>query len=99
MLIRSQRKGTLIHISACEQIYISNEEYDNLKFCEVRAGYNSGHIVLGTYNTVERAIEVLDEIVGCYSIHKAIDAGKRVSLGEMQRYSDMKFGCYNMPQE
>lgn len=67
MWIRSQNKEVLIKI---KELYIEEDE-DNEDNYDILA--NEQEYLLGTYNTKERAIEVLNEIqeeISCYQPNK-----------------------------
>lgn len=100
MLIRTQDKNRVICLDACHGISLQKIERVIPSVYKVYADlYGASRVELGIYENEKRAKEVLEEIVGCYSIHKTIEIGKRVSLKELQRYQGMMFGCYDMPAE
>lgn len=99
MLIRSQNKDVVVSIKTVNALGVERMSNDIPCMCNINAEYDGGHVELGLYESKERAKEVLEEIVGCYSIHKAVEAGKKVSIEELQRYQGMMFGCFDMPAE
>lgn len=97
--IRSQDKTTLIR---SYEIYISEQQNTYL----IRAKRTS-HI-LGSYSTIERAIEVLDEIHKCIVDKEVLDGCNNIltlantnSLNEIKQILDRaeKIAVYEMPEK
>lgn len=93
MIIISQDKKQIINFDNVTQIYISHcEEYDTgyfIRFGAVDSSYDD----LGEYATEERAIEVLNEIVG------KIQSKSSVEMTVKGINTVVSDGIYIMPKE
>lgn len=95
MLIRSQDRMYIANLNNMEQICIASSLLDNLFDDEddiyyIRIDYITEHSnILGSYQTKERAIEVLNEIC-----EKYVDANN-FSI----HYGFVENTIYNMPEE
>lgn len=96
MLIRSQNRDTLIPLETCNGIGIKRLSRDIPSRCEINVAVAAGtYIVLGEYESHERAKEVLEEIVKYYSfLQRGI-----VTLGERMDIKHRYLGCFDMPKE
>lgn len=110
--IRSQDREKLLK---CNDIAISNNminEIETIKFKGYKiVGYfdkNTEYEDLGTYETKERALEVLDEIHKCIVDKEVLDGNNNIltlanknSLNEVKQILDRseKIAVYEMPKE
>lgn len=99
MLIRSQKRDAIVHIKSFNCIVIKRLSRDIPCGCSIDAEYDDGTAELGEYESLERAREVLDEIIEFYTTLKVIELGGCVSFKERQKFGGMKIGCYDMPAE
>ena len=96
MLIRSQKRDTLIPLETCNGIGIKILSRDIPSRCEINVAMDAEcYIVLGEYESHERAQEVLEEIVKYYSL---LQRG-HVTLGERMDIKHRYLGCFDMPTE
>ena len=89
--IRSQDKMKLVN--NCN-LYISNE----IRYENVIEDLNNKYLKLGTYNSIERALEVLDEIQNFITRTDEISYVQN-SLGIEIQGTTEKGIVYNMPKE
>lgn len=86
MIILSQDKKALVNFNNITRIYVCV----NSIICNLIDTYNEG--ILAKYDTEERAKEVLQEIVNCYSKGTSFN---KIGDNEYQNYGNV----YEMPQD
>ena len=101
MLIRSQNRDYVVLFNSCECVYVSENtnRYTYEKTYLVKARFNGAARAIGEYGTEKRAKEILEEIIEFYTALKVVELGVCVSFEEIQKFGDMKIGCYDMPAE
>lgn len=100
MLIRSQDKDCVVSMEKISELCINKMSHCIPSRCTIDAEYASESIVLGIYESIERAKEVLGEIIYYNAIMKSVELGFSVMNDEeKEKYDDMIFGCYDMPAE
>ena len=96
MLIRSQNRDTLIPLETCNGIGIKRLSRDIPSRCEINVAVDAEtYIVLGEYESHERAQEVLEELLEYYSVMKR---GHAV-ITDIERHKSKYHGCFDMPAE
>lgn len=96
MIIVSQDKDVIINFDNVEDLWINNPlENDNGNF-EIRAETHSNNINIGEYQTIERAKEVLKEIIEQFTVSKIENSN--------YEYADLvmkvkKLSAYEMPEK
>ena len=80
MLIRSQDRKTVVNLSSALSLLVGRRnEYDHTNHMDNNFGvFTNGHqtvYCLGTYDTEQRAIEVLDDIFKLYGETKTLYSG------------------------
>ena len=93
MLIRSQNRDAIIPLETCKGIGIKRLFPSR---CEINVAMDAEtYIVLGEYESHERAQEVLEELLDYYT---AMERGYAV-IAEIARHKSMFHGCFDMPAE
>lgn len=108
MVILSQDKTQIINFDETFRLYVdswSDEEFPTEQTCFcIRAGNFNEHKInafLGEYSTMERAKEVLKEILiynSKFNLFKCVCAGVQKAAGKFQK-ENMTFDLYEMPEE
>ncbi len=100
MIIISQAKETILNFKNVQEIRI--EEYGThvkgKKIYKIFSGNFEGYAtLLGTYETKERAKEVLQEIIDSYSDSIDYMYNQTLLIGELEEYRESL--VYRMPKE
>lgn len=95
MLIRSQNKDCVVSMEKISALCINKMSPCIPSMCTIDVEYANESIVLGFYESEERAKEVLEKIVEYYS---AMKRGHVVVTDSVQYGSKYPY-CYDMPAE
>ena len=97
MLILSKNKRTIINLDNITQIYCIEYDESNV---DIACCFNRGGEILGTYSSIERCKEILQDILTAY---QRSEENKALIIGDMlhsfgPREDKYKF-TYTMPEE
>jgi len=97
MIIVSQDKKEVINFENILSVKLFHDDEDNECLYEIYTTVNApgdNYILLGEYNTEERAKEVLQEIVKKYSSYLELKGGPAIMQGQM----DVQPNVFNIPK-
>ena len=97
MLILTQDKSTVVNLDNITQIYCIRYDESNVN---IACCFNRGGEMLGTYSSIERCKEILQDILTAY---QRSEENKALIIGDMlhsfgSREDEYKF-TYTMPEE
>lgn len=93
MIIVSQEKARIVNFENILQIYITNDEKIEKYYIRYE-DVNNSYEDLGRYNSLERAKEVLEEIIKQYSMYLELKGGAAILQGQM----DVQPNIFNIPK-
>lgn len=102
MIIVSQDKNRIINFDNILQLYITREPAAIKKYWIRYEDCNNSYEELGTYETEERAKEVLQEIVknnSIFNYFKCVNSEVQETMAESFIRVDFMFNVYEMPEK